>query len=180
MGILANDLRALVIRPTLEQLDDWSPAAENLLLGTAAQESQLGNRLQNGPIHSGQLQRQGLYRISANTHLQVWDQFLIGDPELASRLRGLASQQQFLKTPHQELVTNLSYATGVAWMVYKRHRVTLPDARDIDALANCWLQYFAKRDCNADESGFNVEVSLEKFKANYRQLVLRDHKTLAA
>ncbi len=178
MGIFATDLRSLVIRPTLEQLDDWSPAAENLLLGTAAQESQLGFRLHNSHLQSSQNQGQGLYRISPNTHIQVWDEFLITDPELASRLRGLASQQQFLKAPHQELITNLSYATGVAWMIYKRHRVALPDANDIEAMGAYWLQYFSKRDAN--ELCFNSDLPLEKFETNYRKLVLREHKTLAA
>lgn len=180
MGIFATDLRSLIIRPTLEQLDDWSPAAENLLLGTAAQESQLGFRLHHGQPQSGQLLGQGLYRISPHTHVQVWDEFLITDPELASRLRGLASQQQFLKSPHNELVTNLSYATGVAWMIYKRHKITLPDADDIEALGACWLQYFAKRDANIGDSCFHTDISAEKFETNYRKLVLREHKTLAA
>jgi len=178
MGIFATDLRSLVIRPTLEHLDDWSPAAENLLLGTAAQESQLGFRLHNSQLQSHQSQGQGLYRISPNTHVQVWDEFLINDPELASRLRGLASQQQFLKAPHQELITNLSYATGVAWMVYKRNRVALPDANDIEALGAFWLHYFSKRDAN--ELSYSSDVPLEKFETNYRKLVLREHKTIAA
>jgi len=186
MGIFATDLRSLVIRPTLEQLDDWSPAAENLLLGTAAQESQLGFRLHNSHPQSNQHQGQGLYRISPHTHIQVWDDFLITDPELASRLRGLASQQQFLKAPHQELITNLSYATGVAWMIYKRHEITLPDANDIEALGAYWLQYFSKRDLNTSELSFNNDLCfngdlpLEKFETSYRKLVLREHKTLAA
>lgn len=175
MGIFATDLRSLVIRPTLEQLDDWSPAAENLLLGTAAQESQLGFRLHDS--HHQSDQGLGLYRISQHTHIQVWDKFLIAAPELASRLRGLASQQQFLKAPHQELITNLSYATGVAWMIYKRHALALPDANDIEALGECWLQYFSTRD---NELYCNGDTYLEKFETNYRKLVLREHKTLAA
>jgi hypothetical protein len=42
MGIRSYDLRQYVIRPTLQRLGLWSLAAENLLLGTAAQESKLG------------------------------------------------------------------------------------------------------------------------------------------
>lgn len=177
MGIYATDLRSLVIRPTLEQLDDWSPAAENLLLGTAAQESQLGFRLDTSHAHANDSQGQGLYRISARTHIQVWDEFLITNPELASRLRGLASQQQFLKAPHQELITNLSYATGVAWMIYKRHKIALPHADDVEALGDYWLKYFSKRDGDNYEMG---DCEMEQFVTTYRKLVLREHKTLAA
>ena len=56
MIFTANDLRHLVIRDTLNYLNDWSMAAENLLLGTAAQESGLGG------WHEGR--RVGLYHIT--------------------------------------------------------------------------------------------------------------------
>jgi len=42
MGIDAEDFRIYVIRPTLQKLDIHSPAAELLLMGTAAAESELG------------------------------------------------------------------------------------------------------------------------------------------
>jgi len=42
MIFTAGDLRHLVIRETLHYLNEWSQAAENLLLGTAAHESGLG------------------------------------------------------------------------------------------------------------------------------------------
>lgn len=175
MGIHAVDVRELIVRPTLEQLNEWSPAAENLLIGTAAQESQLGFRL-----HTSTLNGLGMYRISAQTHIQVWDEFLITDPELASRLRGLASQQQFLKSPHTELITNLSYATGVAWMIYKRHQLALPDPTNIRELAKCWFKYYLSRSPNPLDSHYDAEQEIAKFDANYRKLVLRENKKLAA
>ena len=39
MGLNPQQFRSLVIRPTLRRLDLWSEAAEELLLGTAIQES---------------------------------------------------------------------------------------------------------------------------------------------
>ena len=42
MSIDKDQLRELIIRPTLEELDLWSPEAEDLLMGTAAVESNLG------------------------------------------------------------------------------------------------------------------------------------------
>lgn len=176
MGIYADDLRELVIRPTLVSLDEWSPTVENLLLGTAAQESLLGFKMQS-PQENGV----GLYRISAHTHIQVWDQYLVTDPELASRVRGLASQQQFLKSPHTELITNLGYATGIAWMIYKRHRQTLPEDADTSALAQYWLDFYNKRDDQNIQTIFNRdEAQVDKFVQNYRKLVLREKKDLAA
>lgn len=175
MGIHAKDLRELVVRPTLLLLDEWSPAAENLLLGTAAQESQLGFRM-----HTNQIKGAGLYRISEMTHIQVWDEFLVKDPELASRVRGLASQQQFLKFPHRELITNLSYATGIAWMIYKRNAIQLPAENNLNGLANCWQTFYASRNTAQHKLLCLPSLDTEKFISNYRKLVLREHKTMAA
>ena len=47
MGIDAEDFRTCVIRPTLQKLDISSPAAELLLLGTAAAESSIGSFLKS-------------------------------------------------------------------------------------------------------------------------------------
>lgn len=175
MGIYANDLRELVIRPTLLALNEWSSTTENLLLGTAAQESNLGFRMQSDKDAG-----MGIYRISAHTHVQVWDKYLITDPELASRLRGLASQQQFLKTPHHELIINLSYATGVAWMIYKRHHLRLADNFNTHDLAKCWLNYYCTRDDQCVQKIRGEDAQIEKFIANYKELVLHQNKNLAA
>lgn len=175
MGIYATDLRELVIRPTLVSLNEWSQTAENLLIGTAAQESQLGFRMH--PDNDSGL---GLYRISAQTHTQVWDKYLITDPELASRLRGLASQQQFLKSPHNELIINLSYATGIAWMIYKRHNPMLSDNLNVYELATYWLHYYCTRDNEGDQITNSTDTKIEKFIQSYRKLVLRENKKLAA
>ncbi len=175
MGINVKDLRELVVRPTLEQLDEWSPAVENLLLGTAAQESQLGFI-----IHPGILKGAGLYRISEFTHTQVWDEFLVTNPELASRMRGLASQQQFLKSPHHELITNLGYATGIAWMIYKRNELPVLDENNVTALADCWQKNYSIRDPKQHKTSTYRETEINKFANNYRRLVLRENRKIAA
>jgi hypothetical protein len=175
MGIYATDLRELIIRPTLQWLNDWSQSAENLLMGTVAQESQLGFRMQSDK-NCGL----GLYRISASTHTQVWDEFLVTDPELASRLRGLASQQQFLTSPHNELIVNLSYASGVAWMIYKRHQLNLADNLSVHDFAEYWLSYYSTREVLNGQTMRNDDANLDSFVQNYRNLVLRENKNLAA
>ncbi|MBI2784115.1 MAG: hypothetical protein HYX64_08605 [Gammaproteobacteria bacterium] len=151
------DLRR-VIRTALKQLGDWSPAAENLLLGTALQESGHSARLREG-------RRLGIYRISPAAHRAVWDKYLVGDPELASRVRGLAGQHGFLCDPHGELATNLKYATAIAWMIYRRHGQNLPDAEDIAGLARHWHRHFHSR-----PSG-----SAEDFVSSYLGATARAH-----
>ncbi len=174
MSIYVEDLREFIIRPTLTSLGDWSLANENLLLGTAAQESQLGFRIGSN-CNSYQL---GIYCISPWTHIEVWDKYLITDPELASRLRGLASQQQFLKSPHAELITNLGYATGVAWMIYRRNNLVLSDNMQPRELAHYWLDYYNTRDII--QAARPKELELDRFEKNFKKLVLCNNNNLAA
>src|SRR5690606_9814258 len=168
MGICAEELRTLVIRPTLEHLGEsgeQAAAAENLLLGTAAQESGLGFHLR--------LKRAcglGIYQITPQIHLNVWDRYLIDHPDLASLIRGLASQHEFLAHPHAELATNLSYATAIAWMIYRRTGRPLPAADDVAGLARYWFRHFPHRSSN---------TALD-FSETYKRCILSGAEDLAA
>ncbi len=154
MIFTADDLRHWIIRDTLNYLDDYSPAAENLLLGTAAQESGLGIRLHHR-------RRLGIYHLTAATHKAVWDKYLIHFPELASQVRGIAGQHSFLDNPHGELISNLKYATAIAWMVYRRSEKPLPKADDTFGLAGFWHRHFHP----------GPVASIKHFVRNYRELV---------
>ena len=48
MPLNAQQLRTLVVRPALQAIGAWSPAAENLVMGTAGQESRLTHLHQLG------------------------------------------------------------------------------------------------------------------------------------
>ncbi|MBC9250240.1 hypothetical protein A9179_08130 [Pseudomonas alcaligenes] len=135
MGIAASELCQYVIRPTLLYLGRHSATAEALLLGAAASQSELGSALGDQHGH-------GLYHISAQRHRQLWDQHLARDPELASLVRGLASQHAFLSAPHLELAVNLRYATAIAWLLVEQQQTVLPAADDLHALARIWRQVF--------------------------------------
>lgn len=138
MGICATELRQWVIKPTLKRLGVYSKAAENLLLATAAQESGLGSHLK--PAGQRAL---GIYQIHSLTHRHVWDDHLAQYSDMASLVRGLASQHDFLSQPHAELATNLSYATAIAWFMYARHdNFSLPKHNDIHALACLWKRFY--------------------------------------
>ncbi|MES2821527.1 MAG: hypothetical protein V4812_21335 [Pseudomonadota bacterium] len=135
MGIAASELCQHVIRPTLIYLDRHCPGAEALLLGAAASQSALGWALDDRQGH-------GLYRIAARRHQQLWDRHLARDPDLASRIRGLASQHAFLVSPHLELTVNLRYATAIAWMLIEADNAPLPEADDLLGLARVWRRVF--------------------------------------
>ena len=135
MNNRSMSLNQFVIQHTLKTLGVCSKAAENLLLGSAA-------------AHATQEQDAygiGVYGIDEETHRRIWDDYLAFDPDLASKIRGLASQREFLKEPHVELATNLAYATAIAWMIYQNNDVDLPHPDNVDALAICWATDFVKK-----------------------------------
>lgn len=134
----ADEFRQLIVRDTLKAIDDWAPVHENLLLGTAAQESRMGLDLKCGRLL-------GIYHISPNTHRSVWDKYLLHYPDLASRVRGLAGQHSFIKNPHSELITNLKYATAIAWLIYRRVEQPLPTDDDVLGLARYWHRFFRSK-----------------------------------
>ncbi len=164
MGICARELRHLVIRPTLKHLKLWSPGAENLLLGTAAQESGLGEHLQRE-----QHRALGIYQITPRMHRNVWDKFLARQPNLASKVRGLASQHEFLHHPHAELATNLSYATAVAMMVYLRTGKILPPeaSNDPNRLGHWWRKNFHG----------SPQGTVNDFVSHYNDLILESEES---
>ena len=141
MGISSYEFLQYVIQPTLRQLGVASDNAEQLLLATANFQSGLG-------LHLQQNDGIGVYGISADLHREVWDKFIAFDPDLASQIRGMASQHEFPKAPHCELATNLSYATAIAWMIYRYRGVKIPDAQDSASLAKCWQLYFCDKPCS--------------------------------
>ncbi|GAB3101213.1 hypothetical protein G8770_16085 [Aestuariicella hydrocarbonica] len=165
MGICAEELRTFVIRPTLKHLGHHSDAAEELLLGTAAKESGLGFHLADD-----QNKGMGIFRIRPLTHRRIWDKFLIHNPPLASTIRGLASQHAFLDHPHAELATNLRYTTAIAWLIYYRHQKPLPEAADIEGLAQFWWRHYQRR----------TGGSTQEFIQHYHQFVRGKKQATAA
>ncbi len=157
MGICANELRQWVIKPTLKRLGVYSKAAENLLLATAAQESGLGSHLK--PAGQRAL---GIYQIHSLSHRHIWDDHLAQRSDMASIVRGLASQHDFLSQPHAELATNLSYATAIAWFMYARHDdFSLPKNNDVKTLASLWKRFYHPKS----------NSSIEDFNENFQRYI---------
>ena len=98
MEINAKDMLSNVIRPTLAYLSCLSNSAEALLIGTYAAQYIPGSKL---AATQGNATKYGVYQIQADTHQKIWDEYLAFDPDLASCVRGLASQHLFLKQLHQ-------------------------------------------------------------------------------
>lgn len=160
MSIDAQSLKEQVIEPTLKYLNGYTPAAVNLLLGTAAVETQLKPLV----FYNSDEEKSGigLFNISRQRHINIWDQFLAFDPDLASQVRGLASQRTFLTNPHTELGTNLSYATAIAWCIYKQSNLVI-ESGDTESLASYWDNHYRH-----EESDY----SLYDFNKRYNSLIM--------
>lgn len=192
MNISVSDLRISIIRPCLHTLGHYSQDAENLLAGTATYESsalslnQFANCPQphkppapNQPQSARSFSRPaencaaltrrglGIFRITPEKHREIWDTYLIQFPDLASNVRGFASQKQFFNDPHGELISNLNYATVIAWMIYCSAGVltkanALCDATqpfNVDGLAQLWSLHF--------DNGTGCARNADEFIATY-------------
>ncbi len=121
MDISTQELREKIIHPTLKYLGREGVAVENLLVAIVSQKQHPAQPKLKTPLSVHNNKGLGPYNIDSNSHQMVWDKFLAFHPDLASRIRGLASQRAFLEDPHSELATNLCYATAIAWVMYILH-----------------------------------------------------------
>ena len=158
MSLDPNQFRALVVVPVLNRLGLHSPAAEELVLGTAAQESGLRflKQLGGGPAL-------GLYQCEPATHADIWRNFLHYKPELRYLVSHFATNGTSGHPNQDELVWNLAYATAICRVHYLRVNKPLPVADDLEGLAAYW-----KKNYNTTEG----KGTPEEFIANYRRLIL--------
>lgn len=136
-------LRHFIIRPTLQAMDAnyATVAAENLLLGTAAQESNLGQyvkQLPNGPAL-------GIYQMEPATfasHCQTWLARRLDNPENGT-VKLLQGQCETFPVLHsKQLIYDLRFATIFARIHYLSVPEELPDADDIEGLGRYWKKYY--------------------------------------
>lgn len=132
--IRAEQLRLYVIRPTLERIDRWSESAEELLLGTAAQESGLGRwfHQMNGPAL-------GIYQMEPATHNDLWRNYLRYQEDLDKAVQGFLSSNF---TAEEQLTWNLAYSTAVARAQYLRFPEPLPYHLNVSGMAAYWKKYW--------------------------------------
>ncbi len=132
---LARQLLFDAIRPALNILGKGGRAAEQLVLGTAIQESLLIHRQQlgNGPAL-------GLFQMEPETLNDCWDNFL--------KFRGdLAAKVKLTLGPGEEatpatMKVNDRYAAAMCRVKYVRAPAALPGQDDITAIANYWKQHY--------------------------------------
>ena len=149
-------LKKYIIEPVLYNLGYNQLAAINLLLGTAAQESRLGQYLHQlkGPAL-------GIYQMEPNTYNDICENYLYSRPKLSLKIYDLQINGL---TPEKNLIGNLYYATALARIHYLRFSEPLPDANDIRDLAKYWKKYYNTR---------KGKGTIEQFVDSYNKLILR-------
>lgn len=143
MSLDPRQLRDLVVRPALEHIGLWSLAAEQLVMGTAAQESRLTYLAQvgGGPAL-------GLWQMEPATHLDIWANFLRFRKDLRRHVIGLlapgvpaaltAAADPTVAPGPMALVLNLSYAAAMCRVHYYRSKAALPAEGDVAGMAKRW------------------------------------------
>ncbi len=128
-----DQFRRLIIAPTLQRLSLWSVVAQELLLGTALQESGLAHLAQHGGP------ARGVYQIEPATHDDIWENFLHYRPDLRMAVLALTAAWPDRET---QLATNLPYETAIARLVYLRAPAPLPPSPDPELLAAYWKAHY--------------------------------------
>ena len=126
--------RAAIIDPTLHLLDLWSPAASNLMLGTALVESGLEHRKQigGGPAR-------GYFQIEPATFHDVYGRHLKTRQSLLARVNSLLTP---LMPPVDQLWNNDQLGCAIARIRYRYAKEPLPDAEDAKGLAEYHKKYY--------------------------------------
>ena len=146
MSIDKDQFREL-IEDVLKEADLYSPSAVELLMLTAAVESNLGTYIKQvkGPAL-------GVFQMEPNTHEDIWDNYIDYHKGLGERVHngwGGASV---------DLQYNLKYAIIMARVHYLRVPERLPKATSPEELGKYWKKYY-----NTHLGRGTVEKAVEKY-----------------
>jgi len=136
----------------------YTPESVDLMMGTAAQESDLGFYLRQHPRGPGK----GFWSVEDNTHDDVW-RYL--EREENGQLKALVLEltRYDEKPPHHELIRNPLYSGAIARIRYWYIPKAIP--KDRLGQAKYWDKYF-----NANDQHGTVEEYLD----SYSRFVLRN------
>jgi len=132
---LARKVLLEAIRPALAALAAGGLAVEQLLLGTAIQESLLIHRQQlgGGPAL-------GLFQMETATHDDCWNNYLKFRTRLANRVKQTLDPGQEARATLMKV--NDRYAAAMCRVRYMRVAAALPAGNDIEAMANYWKEHY--------------------------------------
>ena len=132
----AKQLRELIIRPTLHALGMWSKPAEDLMLGTACQESHCGEYIRQLGC-SDTIGAFGVWQMEIATARDIYDNYLRYRPELKAAVEHLRGAGQSIQ---DALISNLAYACALARIKYRRDPAAIPS--DLRGQAEMWKRVY--------------------------------------
>lgn len=147
-GLDVEQFRSRIVRPVLQDIGLWSPASENLVLGTAMKETHLRYLQQiRGPAVS-------LYQFEQYPY-ELHRRWLDQHPELKARVDAFA-----IGPPdYEELHGNLYYATAMCRIWYRAVPEALPPSDNALAMTQYWKRYY-----NTAKGKGTVEEALKHFQ----------------
>lgn len=125
----------MIIRSTLQLTKNlWSPAAEELLLGTAAHESHLGTYLHQikGPAL-------GPFGMEPATEQDIWKNYLHFRPHRIDEIMFICG---VVMPSDSALGADLRYQILMARLHYRRIKAPLPHADDLSGQAEYWDKHY--------------------------------------
>jgi len=153
-----TQFRTDILRPTLHAMGKKyeGEAAENLILGTIAQESGFKYIRQiGGPAL-------GLIQMEPATLYDLYKNYLNLRLGKKKKVQWFASNELMLT---EQLQSNLAYMCAICRMQYYRQPFTMPEPDDIKALAKIWKKYWNTEKGRGSESAFIL---------NYHHYVIGD------
>ena len=148
-----KQLRELIVE-TLKEIDLYSEDAVNLMMGTAAQESRLGEfirQLFGGPAL-------GIFQMEPNTFRDICKNYLVYKKDLWDKIINICNSP--FVSPDM-LVWNLKLAICMTRVHYLRVPEKLPNS--IEGYANYYKKYY---------NTYLGKATTEEFIHNYKKYVL--------
>lgn len=169
MAIQAKDLMDCIIRPALSAFGVFQDNVAQQLMGTAAQESQMGSYLKQieGPAL-------GIWQMEPKTHFDIHKNFLSYRKDMRSDIYktcGMVDYGDSQTPPDSALITNLSYACLMARIKYLRCKDALPAFGDTQAQAIFWKNNYNSGIGKGDTEAYmiNYERFLKTYYIGYKQ-----------
>ena len=149
MPIDTKQLIELIIQPTLKGLNLYSPAAEQLIACTCAQESGMGTYLQQiyqgAPVALINPPGRGIFQMEINTHDDIYRNFLSMHWDIICKIYKCCAMPMYnmgVIPDDSILIYNLKYATAMCRVHYLRVKEPLPAFNDIDGMWAYYKQYY--------------------------------------
>jgi hypothetical protein len=133
-----GQFREHIVRPTLEAITLWAPAAEELLIATAVHESaglKYIRQVGGGPALS-------FYQIEPETAEDLIKRYIFGDKSAFGRTLRIVSQFEPGHMLRPRLLGDMTFATVIARLKYWSIPQPLPKAGDVPAMALYWKRWY--------------------------------------